>query len=189
MASVDTAAPERLLTIAEYAELPDNGVPNELVRGRIVPLNRPTPWHGYVCDNAALIICGFVKEHDLGYPVTNDAGIITARNPDTLRGADLAFYSYQRIPKGTLAKKGYVDVAPDLVVEVKSPTDRWKDILAKVAEYLNVGVAIVCVLDPERSTVTLYRPDHPEEKLTADDVLTLPGVMEGFSVLVRKFFE
>jgi len=189
MASVDTAAPERLLTIEEYAQLPDNGVPNELVRGRIVPLNRPAPWHGFVCGNVYRILGIFVVEHDLGYAITNDSGIVTQRNPDTLRGADFAFYSYGRIPKGTLAKKGYLDVAPDLVVEVKSPTDRWKDILAKVAEYLNVGVAIVCVLDPDRSTLTLHRPDHPEEKLTAEDMRILPDVLAGLSVPVRRFFE
>jgi Uma2 family endonuclease len=130
-----------------------------------------------------------VEDNDLGYPLTNDSGVITERDPDSLRGPDFAFYSYQRVPKGTLAKKGYWPVVPDLAVEVKSPDDRWKDILAKVAEFLNAGVAIVCVLDPERSTVTLYRPDHPEKAFEADDMLTLPGVLPGFTVQVRQFFE
>jgi Uma2 family endonuclease len=189
MSTVDTAAAGRLLTIDEYAQLPDNGVPTELVRGRVITLNLPFPWHGFVCGNVTLIMGGFTQAQDLGYPVTNDSGIITERDPDTLRGADFAFYSYKRIPKGTLAKRGYLSVTPDLAVEVKSPDDRWKDILAKVVEYLNAGVAVVCVLDPERSTVTVYQPDQPERTYAADDTLMLPDVLPGFSVVVRRFFE
>jgi Uma2 family endonuclease len=189
MATAPTAAPERLLTIQEYMQLPDNGVPNELVRGRVIPLTIPIPWHGFVCGKVCLLMGGFAELHDLGYPVANNAGIITERDPDSVRGADFAFYSYQRLPKGTLAKKGYLAVTPDLAVEVKSPDDRWKDILAKVAEYLNAGVAVVCVFDPGRSTVTVYHPDHPEKTYAEDETLTLPDVLPGFSVVVRRFFE
>jgi Uma2 family endonuclease len=189
MATMETAAPERLLTIEEYAQLPDNGLPTELVRGRVITLNLPIPFHGFVCSKVNLIMGGFAEANDLGYPVTNDSGIITERDPDTLRGADFAFFSHQRVPKGTLANKGYLTVVPDLAVEVKSPGDRWKDILAKVAEYLNAGVSVVCVLGPERTTATVYQPDHPEQTFTADDTLTLPDVLPGFSALVRRFFE
>jgi Uma2 family endonuclease len=189
MATVETAAPERLLTIEEYARLPDNGLPTELVRGRVITLNLPIRFHGFVCAKVNLIIGGFVVENDRGYPTSNDSGIITERDPDSLRGADFAFFSYQRVPKGTLTNKGYLTVVPDLTVEVKSPGDRWKDIIAKVAEYLNAGVSVVCVLDPERTTATVYYPDHPEEILEADDTLTLPSVLPGFSTLVRRFFE
>jgi Uma2 family endonuclease len=189
MSTVETAAPERLLTVEEYAQLPDNGLPTELVRGRVITLNVPIPWHGFVCGKVDRIMGGFVEEQDLGYSMINDAGIITKRDPDTMRGADFAFYSYQRVPKGTLAKKGYLTVAPDLAVEVKSPDDRWKDVLTEVLEYLNAGVSVVCVLDPARSTVTVYQPDDPERKYEADDTLTLPSVLPGFSVVVRRFFE
>ena len=189
MATVDAAAPERLLTIEEYAELPDNGVPTELVRGRVVTLNLPIPWHGFVCNKVALIIGGFLEQHDLGYSMTNDAGIITERDPDSLRGADYAFYSYKRIPKGTLAKKGYLSVTPDLAVEVKSPDDRWKNIIGKVADYLNAGVNVVCVLDPARTTVTAYQPDFPEKTYEAEEAMTIPEILPGFSVQVKRFFE
>jgi Uma2 family endonuclease len=119
----------------------------------------------------------------------NDSGIITERGPDTLRGADFAFYSYKRVPKRTLARRGYLAVVPDLAAEVKSPDDRWKKILAKVAEYLNAGVSVVCVFDPERTTVTVYRPDEPEQFFGADDVLSIPDVLPGFSEPVKRFFE
>ena len=57
---------------------------------------------------------------------------ITERDPDTLRGADFAFYSYTQVPKGSFPKRGYLKVPPDLVVEVRSPDDRWKNILSIV---------------------------------------------------------
>ena len=137
MATIATTTGERLLTIDEYVRLPDRGTPTELVRGRVITLNPPYPYHGYVCSNADQIIGGFAKQHDSGYVVTNDSGVVTERDPDTLRAADFAFYSYARVPKGTLAKRGYLTAVPDLIVEVRSPDDRWKDILTKVAEYLS----------------------------------------------------
>jgi Uma2 family endonuclease len=88
-----------------------------------------------------------------------------------------------------LKPRGYLDVVPDLVVEVKSPDDAWKSILAKVAEYLNAGVPVVCVLDPERLTATTYQPDQPEQTLTADQTLSFPQVLPGFSTEVRQFFQ
>jgi Uma2 family endonuclease len=178
-----------MLTIEEYAQLPDDGTITELVRGRIAAVSRPIPWHGFVCGKAVRLLGGFIEQHEIGYSIANNAGIITERNPDTLRGADFAFYSYKRIRKGTLARKGFLAVTPDLAVEVKSPDDRWKDIFAKVVEYLNAGVEVVCVLDPARSTITVYRADQPEQVLTAEDTFTLPTVLPGFSVLVRRFFE
>jgi Uma2 family endonuclease len=189
MATVETMAAERLLTAKEYLQFPANGLFTELVRGRVVHMNPPTPWHGFVCGKVDRIMGGFIENQDLGYPVINDSGILTEHAPDTIRGADFAFYSYHRVPKGTLLKQGYLAVTPDLALEVKSPTDRWKDIWTKVAEYLNAGVSVVCVLDPERMTATVYLPDEPERKFEADDTLTLPSVLPGFSVVVRRFFE
>jgi Uma2 family endonuclease len=189
MPTVETSTGERLLTIEEFEKLPDNGKPTELVRGRVVVMTLPFPWHGYVCGRVVRFVGGFIDTNDLGYGVSNDSGIITERDPDTLRGADFAFYSYQRVPKGSLKKRGYLSVAPDLAMEVKSADDRWKDILAKVAEYLNAGVTVVCVLDPERNTATVYRADQPEQTFSADDMLSFPEVLPGFSVQVRRLFE
>src|SRR3954454_11353921 len=139
-----TAAP--LLTAEEYLELPDNGRPTELVRGRLIDVNVPTPRHGEICLKVGRLLGNFVEEHGLGRVVSNDSGVLTQRDPDTLRGADVAFYSYTRVPRGPLPR-GYLPVPPEVVFEVRSPTDRWPPILAKVAEYLAAGVAFVVVLD------------------------------------------
>ena len=105
--------------------------------------------------------------------LTNDSGVVTERGPDTVRGADVAYYSYERIPRGPLPNH-YLDVVPELILEVRSPSDRWPNVLFKVAEYLEAGVVIVVVLDDESRTAFVYRADEPGRTLGADDELTAP---------------
>ena len=95
------------------------------------------------------ILGEYAKDRDLGRVLSNDTGVITERGPDTVRGADISFYSFARVPKGPLPDR-YLDTPPDLVVEVLSPSDRWPKVLAKVAEYLDAGTTVVLVLDDER---------------------------------------
>lgn len=182
------ATATRLITAEEYARLPDRGVPTELVRGEIVEMNPPYPRHGRICSRIDRIIGRYLDEHDIGELYTNDAGIITERDPDTVRGGDVWYVSYQKIPKGPLPND-YFPVPPDIVFEVLSENDRRTRVYAKVAEYLAVGVPVVCIVDPADETVHLYFPDKPELTLTAADELTFPNQLPGFSVLVQRLFE
>lgn len=181
------ATAEALMTAEEFGNRPDPGYPEELVQGRIVPMTVPGRRHGYVCLKAGRIFGGFVDDHDLGRVLSNDSGVITDRNPDTVRGADIAYYSYARLPRGPLAS-GYGPEVPELVIEVRSPSDRWGDIHEKVAEYLRAGVLVVMVLDPEPRTAHLFSADAPPQMLNADDDLTLPGLLDGFRVNLSRFF-
>ena len=90
---------ERLLTAEEYAQLPDVGVPNELVRGRVVRLDFTGMRHGWLCMRVGTLMANYVDDRDLGYVLGNNAGMITERDPDTVRGPDVSFFSYSRIPK------------------------------------------------------------------------------------------
>ena len=110
--------------------------------------------------------------------------MITERDPDTVRGPDVAFYSYHPLPKGPLPQN-YGPEVPELVVEVRSPSDRWPKVLAKVAEYLEAGVLVVIVLDDESRTAVLYFTDRASVTLNTDDELTVPEILPGFAVAVR----
>ena len=114
--------------------------------------------------------------------------MITERGPDTVRRADVSFYSYARVPKGPLPDR-YLDVPPDLVVEALSPSDRWPKVLAKVAEYLDAGTTFVLVLDDQRRLAHLYRADGATLVLNVDDELTIPDLFGDFRVRVGRFFE
>jgi Uma2 family endonuclease len=116
-----TAAPPPvvLLTAEQYAELPDDGRHTELVRGRIVEMPSPTSAHGSYCGNISIVMGMYIKSRDWGRLVTNDSGVPTERGPDTVRGPDVALYSFDRIPRGP-KPPGYWP-APELVFEVRSP--------------------------------------------------------------------
>jgi Uma2 family endonuclease len=114
--------------------------------------------------------------------------VVTQRGPDTVRGADVIYYSFARVPKGPLPDR-YLDTPPDLVVEVLSPHDRWARVLAKVAEYLDAGTNVVIILDDERRLAHVYRPDGATRLLTADEELTIPDLLGDFCVRVGRFFE
>jgi Uma2 family endonuclease len=184
-ASVTTPA---LLTAEEFAERPDPGYPEELVRGRIVPVPMPKPRHGEICSRAVRILGNYAEDRDLGRVLSNDTGVITERGPDTVRGADVSFYSFARVPKGPLPDT-YLDVPPDLVVEVLSANDRWPKVLAKVAEYLDAGTAIVLVLDDKRRLAHLYRVDGATRVLGPEEELAIPDLFGDFRVRVCQFLE
>jgi len=182
------ATVESLLTAEDFARLPDPGVPAELVRGEVVMMNMPSFRHGEVCAAIAHIVGAHVRRHRLGRVITNDSGVITRRDPDSVRGADVANYSYAAVPQGEHPWL-YAAHPPELVFEVKSRDDRWAKIQEKIAEYLGVGVRTVCVVDPETDTVAVYHCERPVQSLTSADALTFPDILGDFRVAVSEFFE
>jgi Uma2 family endonuclease len=178
---------ESLLTAEEFGARPDPGYPEELVRGRIVRMPPPRPRHGEICVNVSYLLSCYIKEHNLGRVVSNDSGVITERGPDTVRGADVAFYSYERVPKGPMPN-AYLEVVPELIFEVLSPSDRWPDVLHKVAEYLEAGVSVVVVLDGTHQSADIYALDI-HRTLGPEEELAMPEILAGFRIAVRRFFE
>jgi len=187
-ATAAAPTPERLLTAEEFEKLPDTGVPTELIHGRVIEMNVPAPRHGEICWKVARHVGIYAEEHGLGRIVTNDAGVVTRRDPDSVRGADAAYYSFARVPRGPMPS-GYLAVVPELVFEVRSPTDRWSQLLAKAAEYLDAGVTVVCILDQMSERVLVCRAEELPITLHGDDELHLPDILGEFRVPVRRFFE
>ena len=178
---------EQLLTAEAYFQTPDQYERSELVRGVVVPMNPPGARHGYVCGQTVYLLRRHFEDHDVGRVLSNDSGVITQRDPDTVRGADICFYSYDRLPRGELPA-GYPESPPNVVFEVRSPTDRWSEILEKIAEYLTAGVDVVCLLVPETSAAHLFYPDRPGEIRRGDEELTLPAPLDEFHQHVAAFF-
>lgn len=186
MSTAAPPAPPKLLTAEEYAALPDDGRLTELVKGVVIEMPSPTPSHGYVCSNIAGELRTYVRSRDLGRVVTNDSGVVTQRNPDTTRGPDVAYYSYDRVARGPLPA-GYWP-PPELAVEVRSPSERTSNVLAKVSEYLAAGVRVVWLADPDQGTVMVYSEEFNKE-CDLNDELTAPELFPDFRVPVRSLFE
>lgn len=185
--STTTIAPPKLLTAEEYLLLSPKNPRSELRRGVVVEMTPPGFRHGEVCSNIHHYVDGFVRQHDVGRTLTNDSGVITERDPDTVRGADISYYSYQRMPKGK-SPLGYPGVSPEIVFEVVSPYNTRREIAEKTAEYLKVDVKVVCVVDSQYGVVNLHYPDQPTATLKGDDVLQF-AELSGFAVPVSKLFE
>ncbi|HZZ71850.1 MAG TPA: Uma2 family endonuclease [Pirellulales bacterium] len=177
-----------LLTAEEYFHLPDPGYPTELERGVVLMMSNPGARHGQICAEIAFALKLYLMQHNVGRVVTNDAGVITERAPDTVRGPDIAYYSYQRIPQEQSLPAGYPAVPPDLAFEVMSPSDRWKKVLAKVAEFLQAGVLAVCIVDPDERRVSVYSADAAPRIFAENDLFNLPPIFPDFAVPVKKLF-
>ena len=98
------------------------------------------------------------------------------------------FTAMHGVPKGPLPWK-YLSVAPDVVFDVRSPNDRWSELHTKVAEYLNVDVKAVCVLDGDTRTTHVFYADCESQVMTADEELSLRNILGDFRIAVRRFFE
>lgn len=178
----------RLLTAEEFGELPNDGVRSELVCGEVIEMNVPYPRHGEICLQVGHLLKVFLEANPIGRAVGNDSGVVTERDPDTVRGADISFYSFGRVPAGPLPRNRYLGVVPELVFEVRSWTDRWADIHTKVAEYLSAGVGTVVVLDEQTQQAWRYGEDG-QRVFDRDTDLELPPPLDGWRVPVRRFFE
>jgi Uma2 family endonuclease len=177
------------MTAAEFVVRHGHESGVELVRGYVRRMPMPGGRHGEVCVNATLVIGEFVKSRGLGRVMSNDTFVRTTTDPDTYRGADVLFLSHRRWPADRPVPDGPLEVPPELVVEVKSPSDRRGEIRTKVGEYESVGVDVVVVLDPDLAVATVYRGEELPQRFHNGDEFTLPDVLPGFAVPVARFFE
>ena len=176
-----------LLTAEEFAGR-YAGQRVELVKGHVEDLPMPFMKHGKVCFRTTMAIGSFLEAHDIGHVMTNDSWIVVDRGPDTVRGSDVCFVSYSRLAKGKVPD-GLLDVVPELVFEVRSPSDRWTDMIGKMMEYLEASVSVVAILDPKTESATVFRADDRELIFEKADTLEVPDVLPGFAVPVHWLFQ
>jgi Uma2 family endonuclease len=178
---------EKLITGEEALALGDIG-PYELVEGRIVPMSPTGYKHARYESNFDEYLKAFVRGRNLGHVLVGEVGIYTGRRPDTVRGADLAFISNERYAQQK-KESGFLEVAPELVVEILSPDDRWNDVTQKLREYFSIGVKLVWVADPAARTVYAYRALTEVREFKETDLLPGDDILPGFSVPVANLFE
>ncbi len=166
---------------------PPDGSKEELVRGVIVTMPAAGFRHGVCQTNAAFLLKSHTRATRSGR-VTVESGLPTEQDPDTVRGPDVAFWSAERLPLDQMPEV-YPDVAADLVVEVLSPGSRRQAVQDKIREYLNRGVRMIWIVDPEARSVTVYRQASEGRLLWEDATLTGEDVLPGFQCRVAEFFE
>ena len=177
------------VTAEELLRMPEKpGYSFELDQGRLIQMPKSGALHGIVGMRLVTALLPFVDEHRLGVLFPQDTGFKLASRPDTVRGPDLSFVTRERI-----AAIGFPDGlwpgAPDLAVEVKSPSDTRPKLASKAREYLSYGTRLVWVIDPKRREVIVFRPNAIPLTLTSGDELDGGDVVPGFRFQVSRLFE
>ncbi len=154
------------------------GKRTELVRGELRVREPAGDRHGRVTVNLTIRLGTHVERTAAGQLFAAETGFTLSRMPDTVRAPDIAFIRRERLPE---ASAGFLELAPDLVVEVLSPSDRPGEILAKVGDWLEAGASLVWVIDPERRQARIYRADGTESIFEDADALDGEKVLPGFA--------
>lgn len=180
-------APPKLMTAEafyDFCHRPENrdrhfeleqGQIVEIPQGESVDMPLPGERHGVVCSNTSRTLGNFTFRRKKGYVCTNDVGLILERDPDTVRGANVTLYDELR--RYDELNLRYNERLPTLLVEVLSPHDRVGKMMRRIAQFLDKGVPLVWLIDPEARNITVYRRDkspvvvEENEELTGYDVL------------------
>ncbi len=177
-----------LLTATDLLRLAGEGVRGELIRGVLHETMMTGVEHGEVVINLGAELRNFVKPRKLGRLTGSDTGVRLERDPDTVRGPDIAYFSAARLPLDARIP-GYAEVVPDLVVEVVSPNDTRREVAAKARMWLRYDVRLVWVVLPQTRSVDVYRPGHAVVTLTEQDTLDGQDVLPGFTCAVSAVFD
>lgn len=180
-----TATDAHRMTADELLELPEKpGVSYELVRGELRCMAPSAALPGVVAAKTLIRVGGHVEAHKLGVCGTAESGFKLESDPDTVRAPDLWFVRAERIPVEGIPETFWPG-APDLAVEVLSPSDRFGPVMEKVQDYLANGTRLVWVIDPQGRSAANFRPDTRPVLIQEDGVLDGADVIPGFSVMLR----
>ena len=169
------------------SRLAAEGKRTELVRGDLVVMAPAGGRHGHIANSLGFCIGNHVLRGSLGQVFATGTGFILRRDPDTVRAPDGAFVAAGRLAEGE-PPPGFLQVAPDLAVEVVSPSDSPAAVRDNVLDWLEAGTGLVWVVYPDSRSVTVHlQTGEPEEHSEADVLSGTPALPE-FSVAVRDLF-
>lgn len=179
-------ATTRFMTADELAEL-TGPTRYELLRGELIEMSPTGFTHSNVVYRIGRLVGNYVYDHELGDLTTADGGFRLQTDPDTVFAPDFAFVRGDRLPPPE-ERDGFLPLAPDLVVEVLSTSDRPGQVATKINTYLVLGVRVVWLVDPAERSVTVYAPEQLPHTVAVDDTLGGGDILPGFQVRVAEFF-
>ena len=179
-------APRSPMSAEELFDLPEDGR-SELVEGEIIRMTPSGAEHGVAAARIGRLLQAHIEADDLGVCCGPGTGFILQRDPDTVRASDAAVVLKSRIPD-TGIPAGYWPFAPDLAVEVVSPSDRLADVHVKIAEYFAAGTRLVWLVESETRMVHVYGSPHEVEVVGTEQELDGGDVLPGFRCAARRLF-
>lgn len=167
----------------EYFQQQNPGYPMELVDGEIIVMS-PS---GYESEEVATRFSTFmnmwVMPRSAGRVTGSSAGF-NLPNSD-MRAPDVSFVLAERLRR---SPKSFAELAPDLIVEVKSPTDSLKKLESKIESFLSLGTKVGILINPETRIVKLYRSEQDVITLQDGDILTVPELLPGWEVSISDLW-
>ena len=159
--------------------------PCELIRGKVTFLNYGYAVKGRVSLKILMEVAEYVRTHACGEVFGANTGFILSRNPDTVRAPSLMYFSHKRISAIELSD-GYLEIPPDLAVNIVSPLESTAYASEKVASHLEAGVKVVWVVDPDSRRAEIYRPGQPVETIGATGALSAEEILPGLLIPLQQ---
>ncbi|HEY6803836.1 MAG TPA: Uma2 family endonuclease [Pyrinomonadaceae bacterium] len=174
-----------LITADELMRLPDNGRRYELIKGELLTMSPASGKHGAIAMRLSRILANYIEERELGLTFTAETGFKLERDPDTVLAPDFAFISRERM---STPPDEFVMMAPDLVVEVGSPSQSNREIKLKAERWIKLGAKLVWVVQPKTRIVQVYRKSHLES-FTEGQTLECEDVLPGLRISLAYLFK
>ncbi len=181
-------ATTELLTAEDLLRLNSQGIKGELIRGVLCETVSVGEEHGHIAGIFITFLNVHVRPQRLGRVGGTDVGVLIQRDPDMVREPDVYYVSSDRLPL-SIRVQGYLEVMPELVVEIVSPTDQQQAVNDKTTMWLAHGVLMVIEVYPAERAVMVHRPGVPAATLTGDDVLDGCDVLPGFALPLSEIFD
>jgi Uma2 family endonuclease len=173
------------MTLEALERLPEDEC-GEVIRGEMLPVSPVGIDHSDVAGDVLVTLKLWVRARNLGL-VGGEIGFALSRDPLTVLAPDVAFIRVERVPSGR-ERQRFFNGAPDLAVEVVSPSETSPETHDKVLLYLDAGTPLVWVVHPERRTVTVYSRDRTARIFTEGETLDGGNVLPGFTLPVADIF-
>jgi Uma2 family endonuclease len=158
----------------------------ELIAGELREVPSPGAHSSGIAINLIEALRAFLRRTKMGYLTGEAGGYVLATDPDTVLMPDVSYIRRDLLPDGL--PDGYVQVPPDLAIEVMSPSNRIPELERKAQRYLMAGTRLVWIVRPDNQTVTVYRPDRPAIVLGLDDMIDGADVLPVFRMSVGDVF-
>ncbi len=185
-ASVTTAT----LTTEELFTLPDDGIERDLIRGELreYPMTKRNRRHSKVLVSVGRILGNWVIARNAGGEATGgEAGVRLRRDPETTVGIDVAYFSAESMAQMS-SDQAWYEGPPVLAVEILSPSDTHEGVVEKINIYLECGVQVIWIFDPDFETLTVHRPNSAPFMLRSHEMLDGHPELPNLNVLVKDFF-
>ena len=169
------------------SRLSSEGKRTELIEGELVVMAPAGGRHGRIANTIAYFLTQVSRDRKWGTVFAAETGFLLRRDPDTVRAPDVAFVSSERLGTDE-APAGFLRMAPDLAVEVVSPSDSAAAVQSKVEDWLGAGTRLVWVVYPDTRSVTVYRSLNEAEVLSEPDALDGAPVLPDFALPVSDLF-